>query len=207
MNQGNALVGFLLLAALATVYPVAAAIIGGLILLEVLIPRVLPAGVRTLRNIARLLRHWRAVPLAQKNKTRATFGGFLLALTAGAALYGNFPPLALAAAGGFGMLYLTAGVIGSHGARFDFLSLFWWGIGALGCAAALLHLKGVSELIGEGLALLAAAGLVACVLRVGLIVRPPPGARLPDPSTVPGMPMAGPALQKAAHAAINRRKV
>lgn len=55
--------------------------------------------------------------------------------------------------------------------------------------------------------LLAAAALVACVLRVGLIVRPVPGAKLPDPSKVAGMPMAGPALQKAAHAAINRRKV
>ena len=55
--------------------------------------------------------------------------------------------------------------------------------------------------------LFAASALIACVLRVGLIVRPVPGAKLPDPSTVPGMPMAGPALQKAAHAAINRRKV
>jgi len=54
----------------------------------------------------------------------------------------------------------------------------------------------------------AAAGVViAGILRVALIVRQPAGAKLPDPSTVPGMPMAGPALQKAAHAAINRKKV
>jgi hypothetical protein len=55
--------------------------------------------------------------------------------------------------------------------------------------------------------LVAGAALVACVLRLVLIVRPLPGAKLPDPSKVPGMPMAGPALQKAAHAVITRRKV
>jgi hypothetical protein len=57
--------------------------------------------------------------------------------------------------------------------------------------------------IAAGLALMVIAG---CVVRAGLIIRPPAGAKLPDPSTVPGMPMAGPALQKAAHAAINRKK-
>jgi hypothetical protein len=50
------------------------------------------------------------------------------------------------------------------------------------------------------------AAAIAGVVRIALIVRPPPGAKLPDPSTVPGMPMAGPALHKAAHAAINRKK-
>jgi hypothetical protein len=57
------------------------------------------------------------------------------------------------------------------------------------------------------LEMLAAGVLVAGALQVALIVWPPRGAKLPDPSTVPGMPMAGPALQKAAHAAINRKKV
>jgi hypothetical protein len=57
------------------------------------------------------------------------------------------------------------------------------------------------------LEMLFAAALVAGALRIALIVWPPPGASLPDPSTVPGMPMAGPALQKKAHAAINRKKV
>jgi len=55
--------------------------------------------------------------------------------------------------------------------------------------------------------LFAAAALVACVLRVGLIVRPVPGAKLPHPSEVDGMPNAGPALKDAAHRAINRKKV
>lgn len=54
--------------------------------------------------------------------------------------------------------------------------------------------------------LVAGAGLAACVLRLVLIVRPIPGAKLPDPSKVAGMPMAGPALQNAAHNAINRKK-
>jgi hypothetical protein len=55
-------------------------------------------------------------------------------------------------------------------------------------------------------AALALATSAAGVVRVALIVWPPPGAKLPDPSTVAGMPMAGPALRKAAHAAINRKK-
>lgn len=49
--------------------------------------------------------------------------------------------------------------------------------------------------------------IVAGVLHIALLVWPPPGAKLPDPAKVPWMPNAGPASQKAAHAAINRRKV
>jgi hypothetical protein len=45
---------------------------------------------------------------------------------------------------------------------------------------------------------------VAAGLRVVLIVSPPSEAKLPDPSEVEGMPMAGPASQRMAHAAINR---
>ena len=55
--------------------------------------------------------------------------------------------------------------------------------------------------------LFAASGLAACVIRLALIVRPLAGARLPDPSKVAGMPMAGPALKDAAHRAILRKKV
>jgi hypothetical protein len=57
----------------------------------------------------------------------------------------------------------------------------------------------------EAAVLIAAAALVACALRVILIVRPLPGAKLPDPSKVAGMPMAGPASINAAHAALSRR--
>jgi hypothetical protein len=48
--------------------------------------------------------------------------------------------------------------------------------------------------------------LVAAVLRVVLIARPPSEGKLPHPSKVPFMPMAGPASMSAAHAAINRKK-
>ena len=48
--------------------------------------------------------------------------------------------------------------------------------------------------------------VVAPVLRVVLTVRPPCEGKLPHPSKVAGMPMAGPASIPAAHAAINRKK-
>jgi hypothetical protein len=53
--------------------------------------------------------------------------------------------------------------------------------------------------------LVAAAFLFACIVRVALIVRPLPNARLPHPSKVAGMPMAGPASVRAAHAALSRK--
>ena len=53
---------------------------------------------------------------------------------------------------------------------------------------------------------LAFAALVAGVVSVLLIVWPPPGAKLPPPSKVPGLPMAGPASPQAAHAALSRQR-
>jgi hypothetical protein len=50
-------------------------------------------------------------------------------------------------------------------------------------------------------AVIAAAGV-----SIVLIVRQPSSAKLPHPSTVAGMPMAGPASPEGAHAAINRKK-
>jgi len=61
----------------------------------------------------------------------------------------------------------------------------------------------IIELVIE---LVAVGTLVAAVLRIVLIVWPLPGAQLPHPSKVVGMPMAGPASKAAAHAAINRKK-
>ena len=49
-----------------------------------------------------------------------------------------------------------------------------------------------------------AAG-VACLVNLALRLLPGPSASLPHPSTVPGLPMAGPASQQAAHAALSRR--
>jgi hypothetical protein len=59
----------------------------------------------------------------------------------------------------------------------------------------------------ETVATVALAVIAGCVMFVGLTVWPPRGVKLPDPSTVPGMPGAGAASQKAAHAAILRKKV
>lgn len=146
---------FLALEILATAIALPLALLGdvlwlGRFLLGVaLLPfRVLGTGLRLGRNITYPLARWRMVPLAQKNMTRATFGGFLLALAIGAAVTGiAFQHPAgvsiAAAAAGLGLLYLCVGVFGSQGARFDVMAVFWWGMGALGCAAALLHFEGV----------------------------------------------------------------
>lgn len=56
----------------------------------------------------------------------------------------------------------------------------------------------------EILALVAAAGLVAWILRIALILRPVPGAKLPHPSKISGMPMASSASTGTAHTALNR---
>lgn len=48
--------------------------------------------------------------------------------------------------------------------------------------------------------------IAAAAIGAALILRRPPEAKLPHPSKVPDMPMAGPASPAAAHAAINRKK-
>jgi hypothetical protein len=53
---------------------------------------------------------------------------------------------------------------------------------------------------------MALALIFAAALRCVLIVSPPSEARLPDPSQIEGMPMAGPASPRDADAVINRRK-
>jgi hypothetical protein len=53
--------------------------------------------------------------------------------------------------------------------------------------------------------LFAAAALVAFVLRIALIVRPAPGAKLPRPEKI-GLPSGGLASPAAVHAALNRKK-
>jgi hypothetical protein len=55
------------------------------------------------------------------------------------------------------------------------------------------------------LTVIAVALLVLCIVRMLLLIRPPSSTKLPHPSQVPGMPMAGPASQQAAHAALARR--
>ena len=66
----------------------------------------------------------------------------------------------------------------------------------------------LAELVGllpPVVLLVAAALLLGCIVRVMVTVWPPPGVKLPHPSKVPGLPMAGPASPAAAHAAIMRR--
>jgi hypothetical protein len=50
-----------------------------------------------------------------------------------------------------------------------------------------------------------AGALVAGVVRVALIVWPPPGAKLPRPEEI-GLPSGGLASPDAVHAALNRKK-
>lgn len=85
------------------------------------------------------------IPLQQKNITRATWGGALLVACAVLAVHG-FPVIGWKVTAGIAALalvYLVVGIHGSQGARFDFMSVFWWAALGLGCVAALLHFEGV----------------------------------------------------------------
>jgi hypothetical protein len=95
------------------------------------------------KDLFKLWRRWRAVPLQNKNMTRATGGAFVLALCAALAASG-FPylgPKITGAIAALALLYLGVGISGAHGARFDWMSAFWWSLLALG-AAAVVGFKG-----------------------------------------------------------------
>ena len=47
----------------------------------------------------------------------------------------------LAGAAGLSLLYLVGGALGSRGARFDYFSAFWFGVGGLACVAFLIFGK------------------------------------------------------------------
>ena len=66
------------------------------------------------------------------------------------------------------------------------------------------HLPHFPELLRSVLTAVAISGGIACILRIALLMRPTPGAKLPPPSKVPGMPIAGPASLSAAHSALSR---
>jgi hypothetical protein len=87
-----------------------------------------------LRDLFRLNRRWRLVPLPQKNLTRATGGAFVLTLCAVLAA-GGFPYLDPKVMGGIAVFALLHLLVGMHGARFDVMSVFWWLVVVLGCAA------------------------------------------------------------------------
>jgi hypothetical protein len=104
----------------------------------------LRAVVRLIARVFRWRSHWRQVGLQQKSHFRSTAGAFVVVLVSGAALKGFIPlnnPLALWSAvgiGAFGVLYIVAGVFGSR-CRFDPMSIVWWSLTALGCAALLFY--------------------------------------------------------------------
>lgn len=96
------------------------------------------------RDVFRLWRRWRLVPLEQKNMTRATGGAFVLALCAALAASG-FPYLGrniTAAIAAAGLLYVGVGIVGARGARFDVMSIIWWCALGIGCAVLLAFNKG-----------------------------------------------------------------
>jgi hypothetical protein len=102
-------------------------------------------------SLAGLLRgwvSWRHRPLQQRNHIRAGVGAFLVMLTVGPLAHGVPEPLRpiagylIGGLGGFGLLWLCVGILSAHGARFDFMSAFWWAVAAVGCVA-LLVFKGV----------------------------------------------------------------
>jgi hypothetical protein len=162
--------------------------------------------------IGNTVQHWQAwqrLPLVEKSAIRAGRGAWVLAFLAYLLVEtrgGAATPL-LAAPAAFGVLWLAAGVHGARGAR-DVVQGVWWGIGTACCAALLVYEVypadwgpvGVFWLRGVYLASLATA-----VMRCWLTLRPMPGVKLPHPSKVPGLPIAGPATAAAAHAAILRR--
>jgi hypothetical protein len=96
------------------------------------------------RGAFRMWQNWRVVPLVQRNHTRAGIGAFgLVALAIFAAKRGlssmtEIELYAVAGLAAFAALWLVVGVIGSRGARFDPMSVFWLGVISLGAIALLL---------------------------------------------------------------------
>jgi hypothetical protein len=97
------------------------------------------------RKLASLAQRRRGVPLQQRNITRATCAAFVLVVCAVLAVYG-FPLIGWQATAGIAalaLLYLVAGILGSQGARFDFINrVFWPAVLALGCVAFLVFIGG-----------------------------------------------------------------
>jgi hypothetical protein len=91
------------------------------------------------RKLADFAARRRAVPLQDRNRSRATFGAFGLVICAVLAVSG-FPVVGWKVTAGiavFALLYLGVGLHGSQGSRFDVMSALWWAVLALGCAALL----------------------------------------------------------------------
>ena len=158
--------------------------------------------------IARFVISRRAIPLPQRNLTRAGVAAFVL--TFEIVVWNRLPInhayyLALWLIAAVAGVYLVSGYRGSRGVVCDPMAVIWWSCGAACSAALLIYAPSATPLQRTMLQALAYAGAAACLLRVWLLLRPVAAARLPHPSTIPGMPMAGPASMRAAHAALGRR--
>jgi hypothetical protein len=91
----------------------------------------------------RLRRHWRQVPLHEKNRVRATCGAAGLVGCAALALT-RFPVVGAKATGfiaAVALLYLVVGVKGSHGASYDVMSAIWYAAAAVGSLALLVYIR------------------------------------------------------------------
>jgi hypothetical protein len=91
----------------------------------------------------RIWRNWRVVPLQQKMHTRAGVGAFVLVALAiysvkrGVFSMGEVELACIAGLAAFSALWVVVGVIGSQGARFDPMQIFWLGVIGLGAVALL----------------------------------------------------------------------
>jgi len=163
-------------------------------------------------GVARFAARRRSLPLPQRNLTRATAAAFVLAAIGHSAI--TSPILAVPGAAwwiaGVALvagLYLCVGAIGAVGMPADFISVAWWL--SLVAASSFAIVAGYSPrdpVFGELVRAIYAGLIVAGLARVALTLRPAPSTKLPHPSKVPGMPMAGPATLAAAHAALSRQR-
>jgi hypothetical protein len=153
----------------------------------------------------------RAIPLPQRSLSRATTATFVLTflvVAANSVRLDDRMTTAALVAGAVALLYLVVPVPKARGTQLDVIELIVWacvGLGSAWLRLALIYPPFLTPFLRALLAALYCAGFAACVVRVGLMLRPAPSASLPDPATVPGMPMAGPASLGAAAAAMSRR--
>jgi hypothetical protein len=153
----------------------------------------------------------RAIPLPQRSLSRATSAAFVLTFLVVAANSVPLDPrmtMPALIAGGVALLYLVVGARNARGMQLDVIELIVFACIGLFCAwlrLGLIYPPFLTPFLRALLAALYCAGFAASAVRVGLMLRPAPSANLPDPATVPGMPMAGPASLGAAAAAMSRR--
>jgi hypothetical protein len=154
----------------------------------------------------------RAIPLPQRSLSRATTATFVLTfliVAANSVRLDDRMTTAALVAGGVALLYLVVSVPQARVTQLDVIELIVWCCIGLGCAwlrLALIYPPGLRPFLRALLAALYCAGFAACLMRVGLMLKPAPSASLPDPATVPGLPIAGPASPAAAHAALGGRR-